>query len=246
MSGTDFQEHNALRNRIYVGGKVFSRDPVPVTVSIERFEAKTRTANLSLRVDRAFILTGQPNILDRHEILLPWRDLRESDMLEHIGLLAAVGQPFDVGVFKQMYDVFDGDEVTTDFFLQRRIMLSQPQVLPFVPVIFPDWPIRILRFNIPMLDPAAVSTELAITYKLSVDMDTGTPGPDEVFVEQDGHQLGDLWLTRIRLGSAPCADHDVLVAIYLPLYRMVVDQDLPRSYGEALVEPRGLKLVEIG
>jgi hypothetical protein len=241
---TDTQQQAGIRNRIYIAGKLFVRDPVPVNIAPRRFEAKNMTSNLSVKVDRAFVISGQPNILNRHDVVTPWPDLREGELLEHVDVVCAVGQPFDVCVWKQVYDVFDGDGTRKIFYLQRRMALTN--ISSFVPFTFPDWETQIVVYDKSLLDPTATGTSLTVVSKTSATIDSGTPSSGEAWVEDDGEQQGSLWLTKIRLGDAPGNFNDVLRASYIPLYRMVVDQEAPRSYAERLREPRSLKLAEVG
>lgn len=239
MSG---EQRAAIRTRIWIGGKFTSRDPVPVQMTSRRFEVKTRTSNLGMRVDRCFTLADMPNVHVRGEFVLPWPDLRESDLLQHLDVLTSIGQPFGLGLWKPVYDVFDGDGVATTFLLQRRLLL--PAVTP--PTVEDDYPTRVLVFPSSYLDDPSAGVETAIVEKTSSTIDTGDPSPGEVWIETDGHLVGNLWTTTLRFGTAPPDASDCVVVQYLPLYTVVVDQDTPRSYDRALVEPRGLRLVEFG
>lgn len=239
---TDIQQSSAIRTRIWLGGKYTTRDPLPVQISPKRFEVKTVTSNLGLRVDRPFVFAGFPNVRNRREFTLPWADLREPPMLEHLDVLANIGQPFGLGLWKQEYDIFDGDATNKTFFLQRRQLL--PVVTPSP--TFPDYPTRVIVYDRSYLDPAAVATEQTVVQKTNATIDTGNPPAGTAWVESDGRQIGNLWVSEIRLGTAPPAASDCVVAAYLPLYTVVVDQEAPRSYAQALVEPRSLRLVEFG
>lgn len=236
------QQKPAIRNRIWIGGKFAARDPVPIQVTLRRFEVKTRTSNLGMRVDRCFTLEGMPNVHNRAEIVLPWPDLRESGLLEHVDILANIGQPFELGLWKHVYDVFDGDGESKDFLLQRRLLL--PTVVPATE--FDDYPTRVIVYDGPYTAPGVTPAEPTIVEKTSSTIDTGDPSAGTVWIETDGHQVGNVWVTKIRFGTAPPDFSDCVVVPYLPLYVVVVDQESPRSYERALVEQRGLRLVEFG
>lgn len=236
------QQRPAIRNLIWLGGKNTARDPVPVQITPKRFETKTRTSNLAMRVDRCFTMTGMPNVRNRREFTLPWADVREPELIEHLDVLAAAGQPFGLGIWKQETDVFDGDGENTTFFLQRRQLLAV--VMPSTP--YPDYPTRVIRCDKSYLDPTHAETELTVVDKTAATIDTGDPGAGEAWIETDGHQIGNLWVSKMRLGTAPPDAHDCLVAIYLPLYEVVIEAEQPRQYAIALVEQRSLRLVEFG
>jgi len=242
------RQHNAIRSRIWLGGKFISRDPVPIQITPKRFEAKTRTSNLAMRVDRCFTMGGMPNVRNRRDFTLPWNDLREPAMLEHIDILSNIGQPFPLGLWKQEYDIFDGDGQNQTFYLQRRQLLYAPGgALPAV--LFDDFPTRVVTYDKSYLDSTAVGTEYAADKILQVhqaDIDTGDPYPDEVWMSIEGEQFGNLWVSKIRFGTAPADASDNVTIIYLPLYEVVLDNEQPRSYVQSLVEPRTLKLVEFG
>lgn len=236
------QQQAAIRSPVWIGGRYASRDPVPVQITTKRFEVKTRTSNLAMRVDRCFTLAAMPNIHNRAEFVLPWADVRESNLLEHLDVLAAIGQPFELGLWKQVYDVFDGDSIATSFLLQRRPLL--PAVT--APTVLPDYPTRVIVYDGPYTAPASTPTELEVVDKLAATIDSGTPASNEAWIETDGHQIGNAWVATMRLGTAPGDFSDCVIAQYLPLYTVVIDQESARSYAAALVEPRGLKLVEFG
>lgn len=236
------QQHSAIRCRIWIGGMTSTRDPMPVQITPKRFETKTRTSNLATRVDRCFTMEGMPNVRNRREFALPWADLREEGLLEHLDILAAIGQPFGLGLWKQETDVFDGDGVATTFYLQRRLLI--PGVVP--QTSYPDFPTRVIVYDKPYIDPTKTATELTVVDKTAATIDTGTPGAGEAWVETDGRQFGNLWASKMRLGTAPPDEHDCLVAIYLPLYEVVIDAEQPRSYAQALVEPRSIRFIEFG
>lgn len=234
------QEQAAIRNRVFIGGKIFLRDPNRVEISTTRFESGKRLSNGSMRRDRMYTGPGMPNVRNRCEFNLPWSDLREPDLLEHLGLLQAIGQPFGLGLWKQTYDVFDGDGERTTFYLQRRQLL--PAVSPST--AFPDYPTRVLRLDASYPDGA--STDLAVVQKSSATINTGTPAAGEAWVENEGHMNGFLWVTTMRLGTPPIASADSLIAIYIPMYEVMIDSEPPRAHTERLREQRALKLVEFG
>jgi len=241
----DNQQHNAIRSKIWLGGKLLSRDPVPVQMTSRRIEVQTRTSNLTLQTDRAFIAAGLPNVLQSYEFTLPWSDLREPALLEHLDILEAVGQPFDLGLWKQETDVFDGDATTTDFYLRRR-QLMKAGVNP-TEGVFADFETRVVQYDGPAWDRTSAPNEVAVVSKTHADIDSGGPGPGECWIEEEGQDIGNgLWVSKLRMGSAPPAEADCLVAIYLPLYRVAIKQAKARSYAQALVEPRTLELVEVG
>jgi hypothetical protein len=241
---TDIQQGNAIRARIWLGGQFIARDPVPVQMTPKRYEAKTPLSNLSKRIDRAQGVPGLPNILTSYEFTLPWSDLREPAVLEHIDQLDAVGQPFGLGLWKQEYDFFDLDGTGTiaNRYLRRRQLL-QYATPPAAPA---DFPTRAILYDSAYGTGAATPTELAVIPKASADIDTSGPGPGEAWVENEGRQVGGLWLTKVRVGATSFPDaHDCLVFIYLPLYTVAIKDGSPRSYAQALREPRTLVLEEV-
>lgn len=239
---TAIQQKNAIRQRIYLAGMICERSPQSVQLTQKRFQVSTRTSNLGLRVDRAFTMAGMPNVRNRRELTLPWPTITEPPLLEHIDRLVAAGQPFGVGIWKQEYDVFDGDGDATTFYLQRRQLLPvlTPDAMPA------DYPTRVTVYDKSFLDPTATPDELDVVDKTAATIDTGDPASGEAWIETDGHQVGNIWVSKVRLGDPAPLASDCLIAAYLPLYTMVVDQEQPRSYAQALQEPRSLKLVEFG
>jgi len=240
---TELRQGNAIRTRVWIGGRLTERDPVPVQLSQKRFEAKTTTSNMAMRVDRPFVIPGFPNIRNRRQFVLPWNDLREPGLLEHLDILTAVGQPFGLGLWKQEYDVFDGDGENTTFYLQRRQLLPQ-----FTPdVVLDDYPTRVIFYDRPYWDPNAVNTGVfTVVQKDPGSIDVGDPGGSEAWIEAQGSQLGTLWVSKMRLGTPPPDAADCLIAMYLPLYTVLVDTEGPRNYAQALMEPRTLRLYEFG
>jgi hypothetical protein len=238
----DVLQQPAIRNRVWLGDRFLSRDPVPIQITPRRFEAKTRTSNLAMRVDRPYLGAGLPNLRNRHDITLPWSTVQESGMLEHLDVLISKGQPFDLGLWKHVYDVFDGDGTTTAFYLQRR-QLRANVTPPFDP---PDYPTRVTAYDAPYGTVGASATEYTVVAKTSSNIDTGTPGTNEAWIESDGRTAGNLRITKIRLTPAPPDVSDSLVVAYMPLYSVVVDEESPRSYALAMVEPRAFRLIEFG
>jgi len=243
------QQHAGIRARLWFGGKFITRDPVPIQWEPKRFETKTRTSNLGSRIDRCFTLGpngGQlPNIRNRRSFTLPWSDLREPGMLEHVDILANIGQPFPLGLWKQEYDVFDGDGQNQTFFLQRRLLLCAPGgALP--PITYGDFCTRVLVYSKSYLDSTAVLTEYEPTMVAQEEIDTGDPEPDVVWMSKEGQQFGNLWLTKVRFGTPPPNAFDNVVVVYLPLYEVTVDAEQARSFLQSMVEPRIFRVSEFG
>jgi hypothetical protein len=232
----------ALKSRLWLGGQVAPRDPVPVQITSKRLEARAQTSNGAMRIDRMFTLAGMPNVRNRREFTLPWPDLRESSLLQHLDILAGIGQPFGFGLWKLEYDVFDGDGSNKTFYLQRR------QILTFADpsTALPEYGTRLISYSGSYLDPASTATELTVVSKTSGDIAAGDPASGEAWVEDTGHQVGNLWVSTVRLGDAAPAASDCLVAAYVPMYEVLIDTDGPLSFAQALVTPRSLKLVEFG
>jgi hypothetical protein len=241
---TELRQTAGITTRVWIGGKFASRDPVPLQISSKRFEKKTQTSNLASRIDRAFTMAGMPNIRNRREFVLPYANIHEPGLLEHLDILTAIGQPFGLGLWKQEYDVFDGNASSLTFYLQRRQLL--PNVTP--PTTLDNYPTRIIVYDKSYLDPTATPTELTVTQKTAAEMAAGSPGTGVAWIDKAGEQIGNLWIDKFTLHSdnTPPAVSDCLVAIYLPLYEVTIDQEAPRSYAQSLQEPRGLKLSEFG
>lgn len=236
------QQQPAIRTRVWIAGKTVTRDPVPIQITSKRLEAKTKTANGAMRIDRCYRGAGMPNIPNRREFSLPWPDLREPALLEHVDIVCAIGQPFGLGLWKQEYDIFDGDGDNKSFYIQRRQLLEG-----FTPdTVFGDYPTRVVLYDKPYSDPTAVGTSLTVVQKPSADIDTGDPTSGEAWIESEGRMIGNLWVSKVRLEAPPPLEFDCLLVIYVPLYEVVVDTEAPRSYAQALVEPRSLKLLEFG
>jgi hypothetical protein len=241
---TEKRQQNAIRNRFFIGGKAFERDPLPV-LSVKRSEAKNITSSLALHVDRLYIAPGLPNILQRHEFSLDWKDLRQPGLLEHLDRLASIGQPFDVAVWKQVYDVFDSDGSNKTFYLQRRQAVSHNLPGGVPQVAFADYATRVTVMSAPYGTVGATESDLTVVSKTTSNIDSGSPSSGEAWIDEDGQMLGGRFICKMRLNAAPSTGHDMLIATYLPLYKMVIDQENPRQYGEKLVEPRGYRFVEV-
>lgn len=245
-------EKAGLQTRIWIQGLFCTRDPREIEVTPRRQEVQTQTASLGLRVDRAYVKPGWASILQKHDISMTWPGpgVREAAILQHLNTLASVGRPFHVGIWKPVFESFSGDASRVDFFLQRRLLT--PYVAP--PTPWPSYPTRVLVYDKPFSNaespfaaepgPTTVTT-LTTVDKTRANIGTGTPGAGEAWLETDGHVEGDRWLTRVRLGMAPPDEDDCLVVQYLPMYRVVISQEDPRSYREALSEPRGFKFMEL-
>jgi len=234
------QQQGAIRNRLYIGGRKFFVDPAPIELTPQRYESQVRVSNLGLRIDRPQTTSGLPNIRNRHGFLFPWETLLKEDLLEHLDLLAAKGQPFDLCLWKQVTDMWDGDGATMAFYLQRR---QRPATVEATPE-FPDYPTRVVVSDLPFGDPTASLTPLDVIPKTFATIDTGTPGADEAWIETDGRRIGGLFVSKMRLGTAPSDVRDCLWAIYLPLYKVVIAEERPRVYSAGMIEPRAYRLLE--
>jgi hypothetical protein len=241
---TDLRQQAGLRTHTWIGGRFTVRDGVPIQINTKRFETKTLTSNLGSRIDRVFTLAGMSNIRNRNEFFIPYSDLREQGLLEHLDILANVGQPFGLGLWKQHYDVFDGDGSALTFYLQRRQLL--PNVTP--PTTFADYPTRITVYNKSYLDPTATPTVLTVQQKTAAEMAAGSPASGQAWIDKAGEQIGNLWVDKFVLNSAqtPPDASDCLIAAYLPLYEVTLDQESARSYAQSMVEPRAFKFSEFG
>ncbi|MDQ5870843.1 MAG: hypothetical protein M3547_01370 [Acidobacteriota bacterium] len=228
------QQQPGIRNRIYLGGRLFLRGPSPIELTPERYESHVRVSNLGLRIDRPQTTAGLPNIRNRHRYLLPWDTIEEASLLEHLDSLAAMGQPCDLGIWKHTTDMWDGDSVTTDFLLQRRQLL--PSVTP--PTAWPDYPTRVLVTDKPYDDPTATVTPQTVVPKTFATIDTGTPAAGEAWIESDGRRIGGLFVSKMRLGTAPPNVRNCLRAIYLPFYKVAIAEERARVYTAGMIEPR--------
>jgi hypothetical protein len=241
------KEQGGIRNQIYLAGQNFSRGPVPITFTPKRFDSKIRTSNLGLRVDRPFVVAGYPNVPMTHEITMPWPTITEEALLEWIGVLLSMGQPFDVCIWKQVRDVFDGDGSTTAFYLQNRMAVAANLPVGSPLVSFPDYEPRVDIYSAAFGSvPVPTTTAKTVVHKTAATIDAGSPAAGEAWVEDDGHLLGNRWLTKVRLDAAPADAKDIMVATYIALFKMVIDQETARSYADSLREPRGMKLVQFG
>lgn len=241
---SNYQEQPGLRNRLWIAGRSVSRDAVPVRFVPKRFELKTRTSNLGLRVDRPFVVTGMPNVVTRLELEISWKDLREPDLLEHLTSLANVGQAFDVIVFKQEADFFDGDGVSTTFLMQRRAVPAAFYASYSAITVMPDYALKATRFSAQYGLVGTTGTDLTTVPKTEATINTGSPGAGDIWIATDGHALGNLIVCTVRVGTAPPSGHDVLRISYIPLMRMFVDADQGRNFQEALQMGRQFKLTE--
>jgi hypothetical protein len=237
---TDTQQQPGIRTRIWLADRFLGRDPVPLEIRPKRFDAKTLTSNLSLRIDRPYLGEGLPNLRNRHEFRLPWKTVMEAEQIEHLDMLSSVGQPFDLGLWKHVYDFFDGDGTTTTFYLQRRQLL--PNVTPLTE--YPSYPTTATFYDAPYGTVGATATSKTVVQKTTADIAGGSPSSGEVWVEDTGHKIGGFWLSTVECAEAPADVHDALVIAYMPLYAVVIDEEGPRSYSEGMVEPRDYRLVE--
>ncbi len=238
---TDIEQQSGIRTRIWIGGWFFVRDPLP-TITRQRLEKKTPTANGTVRVDRQFSATGLPNVQELFQFGLTWADLREPGLLERLDTYQAIGQPFFIGLWKHFYCVYDGDGQTNEFLLPRlplRWMVDPP-------TDYPDYPTRVTIYDKALTDPTAVATELTVVKKTNADIFGGSPSAGEAWIESDGHLVNNAMYCTMRLQPYPPDAHDVLRVAYMPAFRVVIDAEDPRAYGAALNEPRGIKLIETG
>ncbi len=235
------EQEPGIRTSLWIGNRLVFRGPSPIGLAPERFEQRTRTSNLGLRVDRPYLGTGLPNIRSRHKLTFPWKTIGEPEVIAHLDILANTGQPFDIGIWKHVYDVFDGDGTTKIFYLQRRQIL--PTVTP--PTEFPSYATQATFYSAPYGDPTATATSKTVVQKTTAEM-SGTPSSGEVWIEKTGHRTGGLWVSTVKCAEAPDDAFDALVISYMPLYSVVIEQEQPRSYSDGIVEPRGWNLTEVG
>jgi len=235
------EQEPGIRTSLWIGNRLVFRGPAPLGLTPKRFEERTRVSNLGLRVDRPYLGDGLPNIRSRHELSLPWRTVQEPSVIQHLDILTNTGQPFDIGIWKHVYDVFDGDGSTKTFYLQRRQIL--PNVTP--PTTFPSYETQAIFYDGPYGDPASTADPQTVVQKTTAEM-SGTPSSGEVWIEKTGHRSGGLWVSTVKCGDAPADAFDSFVVSYMPLYSVVIEQEQPRSYVEGLVEPRGWVLTEVG
>lgn len=239
----------SVRNNPWIAGLLAKRGVNPLALNDKRYENKQVLSNFAEQIDRPYIGAGYPNLLTQVAAVLSWGDLRESGLLEHVSTLLAIGQPFDVCLFKQVYEVYDGDGTTKEFVMRRR---------PADPVLNPggtaitgvvwhaDYIPRVTRYSAPYGTVGASATEYTVSFFTSAHIDDADPSSGEAWIESDGHASGKLTVARLRLGTAPGAGSDRLVVRYVPLLRMAPDGDHAKSYQEKLVEAHTLKLLEVG
>lgn len=230
----------AIRTSIWLGGSFTQRGPSTIGYTPRRFETVTRTANLGIRVDRPYTQAVLPNVRTRAEFNFAWPTVQEGELLDRLDSLLAKGQPFEMAMWKQAYDIFDGDGSTTTFLLQRRLLL--PTVTP--DVVWDSYLTEVYASDAPYGTVGAAQTSYTVSYKTTAEL-SGTPGTNEAWIEDTGHRVNGLWVSTMKVNPAPDAVKDALVAIYLPLYE-VVGEEGPRSYTQGIVEPRTIKLTEFG
>jgi len=240
---------SGIKNPVYIGGVSFDRGPNPVVLNVIRAEAKNRNVALGLAVDRLLVGTGYPNVMNTHEITNVWPDIREAKLLDQLGVLTAMGQPFDVCIWKLTRDVFSGDGVTKDFFIQRRALSPTVNVPTGIPsTSFPDYDTTVELWSGPLgqIPAPTLTTSFTVVHKTNATIDSSDPASGEAWIEDDGRDVGGgHYIAKVRLGAAPPDADDVLKITYVPLYRMTIDQQAQQSFGPKLVEPRGIKLVEV-
>jgi hypothetical protein len=184
-----------------------------------------------------------PNIRIRKEFNFGWPTIDQDSLLDHLDSLLAKGQPIDLAIWKQEYDIFDGDGTTTTFLIQRRLVL--PTVTP--PTEFPSYPTVVKRCSQiygTYEDPTGIETLYTVIYKTTAQM-TGTPASGEAWIEDTGHRINGLRVSTLKVNPAPANVSDALVVIYLPLYQ-ATPAEAQRSYPHGLGEPRTVRLVEFG
>lgn len=248
MAATDV---SGIRHKIYLAGRMLIRDPSPVQLAPARWESRTRLSNMGMRVDRGFIASGYPNILDKVSVMVPYSNVAESTLLEHLTTVASIGQPFDLCTFKQHKDVFDCDGTRTLFFLQRRV------AAPVIEVIEPGFgaeyanagvTTRIEIFASPYGTAGVTpTTPYTVVYKTEAQIAAGTPASGEAWISSDGFSIGGTLskAASMELNPAPAAGTDCLIVTYVPLYRMTIESDAGRTFSEALTEARSLRLTEV-
>lgn len=238
-------EDSILKNRVWVAGVPLARDPVPVVIIPKRFESKQRLSNGAMQTDRLFVLVGMPNIFNRIEMNVAWKDVREQNTLEHLTSLANMGQAFDVALYKQEADFFDGDGVSTRFLIQRRVVGDA--FFAANPLIenWPDFALKATRYSAPFGLVGSTGTDFTtVTYKTTTSIEVSAPAAGEIWVEDGGHLYGNLLISTVRVGTAPAAGNDTFRIIYIPLMRMLIDSDSGRSFQEKLAMSRAFKFVE--
>lgn len=239
-----------LPNRLWVAGVSLQRDPVPVAILPRRFESKARTSNLGMQMDRCAIAEGYPNILNKIDVAVTYRNVgMEGDTENHLNSLANVGQPFDVALFKQESDFFDGDGAATDFTVQRRVvgptfLAANPDV-----TVFEFFQLRATRFSAQFGTSGVTETTITdpskIKYKTAATIiSDGDPNSDEIWIEEEGHAYGNRLDTKIRMGTAPADGHDTLRISYIPLMKMFIASDSGRTFQQKLEMGRAFMFTE--
>ncbi len=214
--------------------------PLPLTISPQRFEAKQRTSNLTMRVYRCFVAEGYPNVLTKINLSVQWKLVHPETTRDHLTAVANMGQPCEVALFKQETDFFDGDGTTQDFTLQRLVLgpTWKTAALAAIPGAFldrPEYALRVTMYDVPFGTLGATETVITganVVYKTSSNIDTSDPSSGEVWIEEDGHDSDDLGtrVTKIRFGDVPAEGHDTVRVTYIPLMRMILDSDAGRSF----------------
>lgn len=242
-------ENSSLDNHIWVAGMKIGRGPARVDLRPQRAEATTVTSNLGKRRDRVFIDDGYPNVPNKIDLSLTWPDVREDVILEHLTSLSNIGQPFDVAVFKQESDFFDGDGLNKVFYLQRRVVgptfySDNPET-----ELFPNYQIRptsfAAQFGTSGATPTTITNPAKLIYKTAATIDgPGSPAADEIWIEEDGHAKGDRLDTKIIIGTAPADGHDTFRVTYIPLMRMLISSDSGRAFETKLRMARSFVFTE--
>lgn len=249
MSANYDRQDPGIRNPLWLGGRTFFRGPSVCQMTPHRFEQVTRVSNLGLRLDRPYIPAGaaMPNVRTRVEFNFQWPTLQEDDLLDHLDSLLSVGQPFELALWKQMYDIYDGDGTTSSFLIQRRLALPNLASAAVPKTTFADYPTIVKYLDEPYGTPSATETLYStVSYKTTSEMAAGNPSSGEAWIEDTGHRVNNLWVTLLKVNPAPDAVKDALVVIYLPLYEVVPDEG-QRSYPAGAVdEPRTVRLQELG
>jgi hypothetical protein len=143
--------------------------------------------------------------------------------------------------------MWDGDGVTKTFLLQRRQLLPNVEAAGLPATMEDDYPSVVLVYDVPFgTAGAADPTELTVVRKTTANINSGDPSAGEAWIEDEGHKIGNLWVSTMRLEAAAPDLHDILRVRYLPLYQMVIDKESQRRYDAGMIEPRGLSLREFG
>jgi hypothetical protein len=248
-------QSGGIRNRIWLGGKFVGRDPIPVGITPRKMEATTITSNTALRIDRPYVFAGYPNIRNRHDIMLPWNTITESDIIEHLDKCAAMGGAVDLCVWKQVTDMFSAeapdpsivtpygaptDAGQTRFYLQRR------QAVEFVtpPTFYDEYTTRMF-YNANGFGYPTGDQEITIT-QVNGQPAAGITGALEATMSKQGELYGNIIRTPFVLSFLPpYGVADTIWVIYVPLYKVVISEQA-RSYGQNLQEPRKFNILEFG